>query len=755
MAINLIVSTALWAVWRRDRSQAFTYYLSLAGFVALVGPLAYLAWRQPAVGWSMLGALALVAYDSGYFTLLTYGVSHLASRPLRHSTLVILATIVALIDIVLLAFDSRTAQAVSGILSTGVGVIAMIWLWPLAWPERLTGVLLVLLGLNQFTYVALGDAGVAAQAGVAGMLRVCLGFALVHAAVRRSSGEAERMRRNFAAMAQHSHQGVAVVRGESVLYANAALLRIYGLEQLSDFGPRFRDLSIPEEERAAVRERHRRLMSGAIAREDWEGTRFRSDGSLIRLRFSGWRIDWDGTPAEQVIVSDDTEIHEATQALLYRATHDELSGLPNRSALLQRLRELCGRTDAAPFALLLLDVDRFKLFNDAHSYALGDEVLKALARALSQGLAGRNEVMHLGEDEFAVVAPWAKTDPQVEELIDEVRRVVSAPLRLAQHNFFIDVSMGVAAFPTHAREPERLLRAADAAMHDAKHTPGTSVTRAAARFEQGSSEALAQEQALRAGIRDGEFHLVYEPKIHADSAMLIGFEALARWNRPGMGTISPLHFIATAERTGLISALGTTILTETCRQIAEWRRALGGSVPIAVNVSPMQLLDPDFPDIVAHTLRRFDVPAHLLSLEITETAAVAHLEQACEQLRRIRALGVDVALDDFGAGFSSLSMLRSLPVQAVKIDRSLIDPMPADDAVAVVRAICALASALSLAVVAEGVESEDHALAARDAGCDALQGYLFSHPLAPAAAAHWIRRSRSGVSAAHAGLGGR
>jgi EAL domain-containing protein (putative c-di-GMP-specific phosphodiesterase class I) len=371
--------------------------------------------------------------------------------------------------------------------------------------------------------------------------------------------------------------------------------------------------------------------------------------------------------------------------------------------------------------------------------------------------------MRLGEDEFALLATTAPgtapptlaandttvmdsvtdgaadAEPRARALAHDVRQMLQQPIALSRHRFFLDVSIGVALHPASAREPEALLRSANAAMHEAKRTPGTSLQFAEERFERGSGATLEAEQALRAGIEAAEFNLVYQPKVDARSGALVGFEALVRWDRPGLGRISPLEFIPAAERTGLIRPLGSLILTLACRQIAEWQRSFDRVVPVAVNVSPLQLLDPGFVELVLATLHHFGVAARLLSLEITESAAVTHMEQARERIGELRSHGIEVALDDFGTGFSSLNMLRSLPLTSIKIDRSLIDPMPAPDATAVVKAICDLAGALRLEVVAEGVESVAHAQAALAAGCGVLQGYLYARPLDAQEAAAWMR----------------
>jgi diguanylate cyclase (GGDEF)-like protein len=507
---------------------------------------------------------------------------------------------------------------------------------------------------------------------------------------------------------------------------------------------------MPESERAAGRTRHRQLLSGELKQADWSGERFRFDGTPIRLRFSAWRVDWDGEAAEQLVVSDETAQHDATTALLHQATHDELTGLPNRSALLARLRDMCTAGDG--FALLLLDVDRFKLFNEAHGHSVGDDVLRALAASLEKTLQGRAETMRLGEDEFALLAPAQDSEHTAHQVAQAVRELLAQPVALPGHEFFLDVSMGVALHPAHGRDPEALLRAANAAMHEAKHTPGTSLQFAEERFERGSGATLLAEQALRAGLKNEEFSLVYQPKVEIRSALrppvLVGFEALVRWDPPGGGRISPLQFIPAAERTGMIRELGKLILELACAQIVAWRGRFGHCVPVAVNVSPLQLLDTGFVDEVLRTLQRHGVPTGLLSLEITESVAVTHMEQARGRIAQLRAQGIEVALDDFGTGFSSLNMLRSLPLRTVKIDRTLIEPLPARDATAVVKAICDLAATLELDVIAEGVETAAQSEALRAAGCHVMQGYLYARPLAPAEAARWLDRADPAAQAA-------
>lgn len=743
--VNLVVGLALWMVWRRERGQQFARWLGLSFMVQAISPPAFLAWQTGSSAASAVGFCVLLVAASTSLTLWMVGAAWLAGRPMGRWR--ILAGVAGLVVTggVALTWDPRLAQAVGATLTTLAAAVALGWLYRSGVYERLAGIAMVLLGLNQFIWVLDGNDGLPLQAGIATLLRVVLGVTLVHAAVTRRQGEADRLRDQFSHLIERSHQGVAVMQGEEMKYANPALLRIYGLarEGGSELAgmQKWRDNTMGEAERAVARERHRRIVSGEIAQDHWEGERYSFDGRTLRLRFSAWKVDWDGRPAEQIVVTDDTAHFDAMQTLLQQATHDELTGLPNRSALLQRLRELCAAEPSPPFALLLLDVDRFKLFNEAHGHSVGDEVLRALATGLAARLGTLAEVMRLGEDEFALLATAEPAERRARELADAVCELLLLPVELAHHRFFLDVSMGIALHPQTAIEPEALLRSANAAMHEAKRTPGTSVQFSEARFERGSGATLDAEQALRAGMKNYEFSVVYQPKVDARTHALVGFEALARWDRRGVGEVEPNEFISAAERTGLIGALGYLILTLACRQIAAWRDSLGRTVPVAVNVSPLQLLDPGFPDLVLRTLERFAVPAESLTLEITESAAVTQMAQARDQIGQIRAFGIEVALDDFGTGFSSLNMLRSLPLSAVKIDRTLIDPMPAPDASAVVKAICDLAAALRIEVVAEGVETQAHASSALAAGCQVLQGFLFARPLVPEAAAAWLRPS--------------
>ncbi|MBK6591299.1 MAG: EAL domain-containing protein [Burkholderiales bacterium] len=746
-AVSLIMGCALVLVWRRDPTQTFTRYIGWANLVQLLVPMTYLLKTHGGGLADTVGNFALAGVAALYSTLLLVGTAHLASKPIPRQFVWTSLVLMAVINSLAIGWDGpRLGQASMGSINTVLGVICTYWLWNADVgrykSEKLVGPLLVLLGLIQFIYVTYQEEGAALLATLGALLRLTLGLVLLYAALDRGTVATRNLQTRFERLTERSHQGIMISFGDnSIVYANPACLAIYGVQNLAELGLATVARTIPKAERIKVARLLYEIQNGQEDDATFEATRHRADGTPMWLRFHYFRTEWDGTPAVQVLISDETDRHQASQALVYQAMHDELTGLPNRAAMIQCLRKRCESSgEIERFVLVLMNIDRFKLFNEAHGPSMGDEVLKSMGQALRAAMGDDCEIMRLAGDEFALVsAPKGGGDTAV-EMVTRVRNLLATPLWVAGQEFFLDASLGIALYPNSARDAESLLRAANAAMHVAKRTPGTSYRLAEKAFERGSSNALEQEQALRAGIDRGEFQLVYQPKVHAQTGRLASFEALARWNRPGVGLVSPVEFIPAAERTGLIGALGTALLKQACRQIAVWLQQYGQCVPVAVNVSPLQLLDPRFPNLVANTLQAHAVEPRWLTLEITESSAVQNMEQTTVQVEQLRSLGVHVAMDDFGTGFSSLNMLRSLRLHTVKIDRGLIEPLPVPDAVAVVRAICQLADALHLHVVAEGVETSEQAAASREAGCGELQGFLYSRPLSSEDVGPWLSR---------------
>jgi diguanylate cyclase (GGDEF)-like protein len=737
--IYLVVGIGLLLVWQRHRTQAFARDIGCSTLFAALLPLGYLTNGLAPAPWNGLGLPLVVLGAVPNLLFLASGVMRLSGRCLPYGAAALIVAL-ALSALLLPPIEMRLlcwALFNLSVLLT-VGALATRWLWHAGTAMRLAGPLLIGLALSQLPLIVYGEQGLTPNLVLATLLRASIGAVFGLSALDGALREAGKLAARFQLLTEHAQQGVAVTDGARILYANPAVRRIYGMPLGLDNHTEFANLP-PQTFNVELLQRYHRQVQdqpGTVA--TWEGRREVAGGRVLELRFEAWRVEWDGQPATQVLITDDTERNASARELLHQATHDKLTGLPNRTVLMQRLKEYCYLTDGAlQCTLVVLNIDRFKLFNQSQGLVAGDQLLVAFAGLLRDALGAGAELMRLGGDEFAVIDPDGAS---ARDIGARLRAACARPLRLADGEYVVDASMGVAIFPDHAVDAEALLRAANAAMYQAKRIPGTALALAERRYAQLTGMALENEQALRKGIRNQELYLDYQPKVDAASGKLLGFEALARWQRPGVGLVSPVEFIVIAERTGLISELGASLLERACRQIASWRAQLGTCVPVAVNVSPMQLLDQGFPQLVERVLRETGIPSACLTLEITESAAIENLESTQIQLDHLRGLGIELAMDDFGTGFSSLSMLRELPLSTLKIDRGLIAPLPAPDAVAVVTAICQLASALDLQVVAEGIETLEQANAARDAGCHTLQGYFYARPLAVADAGDWLQR---------------
>ena len=742
VAANAVIGASMLILWQRNPTQKFTAALAFSCFAQLVASAAYVAVRSTHPLIANAGVFLVSLASSAYLSLMISGVRYLSGYQDGLGRVFALFFGISAINLISLNIVSPlVAQGIFAASLTAVGVLSLYWLWKIErdvfGPRRFVGRFVLLLGLNQFTYVLLGDAGVAQQASVGTVLRIALALAVFGSAVQLITDEAKRLQHRFERLSEVSAQGIVILQSDAVVYANPASLTIYGVKAPQTMALSTLVSSVPKDERSEVTNRIERIRSGQSDGATFEALRFKANGEPIWLRFQYFRSEWDGDPAIQILISDETERHETARALELKTRQDELTGLPNRSVLISMLDQRCKSAETVQFSVILLDIDRFKSFNESHGYMLGDSVLKALATALRKVVEERHSVMRLGEDEFAIVSAVGCAHDEAQGIAEQISVLLSRSLSVGNSEYFLDCSMGISLFPDDATDPNSLLRAADAAQDSAKNAPGTTY-RFAHPQSLSNGAAFEQEQALRAGFTRSEFKLYYQPKVDSHTSELKSFEALARWDRPGYGMVSPLEFIAVAERIGMIGVLGTEFLKQACTQINLWRAQHGRCVPVAVNVSPLQMLDVNFPNVVEGILKDYAVPPEFLTLEITESSAVQNLESTIQQVKQLQRMGVFVAMDDFGTGFSSLNMLRTLPLHTIKIDKGLIDPLPQADAVEVVRAICTLAAALKLHVVAEGVETQAQAIAARDAGCGELQGYLFSRPLVPNDANAWL-----------------
>lgn len=431
---------------------------------------------------------------------------------------------------------------------------------------------------------------------------------------------------------------------------------------------------------------------------------------------------------------------QAEHRYMQLATRDPLTGLPNRAALLDRLNQAlhAAARGGHRLAFMFLDLDRFKLINDSLGHAVGDELLQAVAERLHRAVREADTVARLGGDEFAILLHEPRDADSALRVVDKLLDSLRRPVALGSHALTVRASVGIAFYPEHGDSADQLMRHADLAMYQAKQDASVGYCVYEPRLDLAAQSRLTLEQDLREALPRGQLALHYQPQINLARGTLTGAEALLRWMHPQQGLVSPARFIPLAEETGLILAIGEWVLMQAARQLARWRAA-GLDVPrMSVNVSPLQLTA----DLLRQVERALDdtglAPSDL-ELEITETAITADGPLVLDLLSRLRALGVGVAVDDFGVGFSSLAMLRRLPVSTLKIDRCFVNEIARNSQDATItRAIVDLAQGLDLRVVAEGVERTDQSLILGSLGCQEAQGYLFSPPLEADALADWL-----------------
>ncbi len=444
---------------------------------------------------------------------------------------------------------------------------------------------------------------------------------------------------------------------------------------------------------------------------------------------------------------------ETLSATLNQARTDDLTGLGNRRMLIETLSKRVGNGVALPTALLVMDLDRFKEVNDSLGHEMGDELLKQMRPRLEGVLSGQHVACRLGGDEFAVVMDLTMhttADAMIGaagDVAESIRRAMQKPFVLGQTDIFIDVSLGVAVSPTHTVSADGLLRLADVAMYEAKRNRyGVSVYRPG--LENVNNHRLAIASDLRTALRQGqEIQTYFQPKMDLRSGTIVGVEALVRWYHPTRGVIPPDEFVHIAEDTGQSALLTATVLERALAQASEWK-ADGIELPIAVNLYGSDLRSDAIVDRISDVLERHVLPAHLLQIEITEASLVSDPAGARRILNQLHGLGVRVALDDYGTGYSSLAYLREFPIDELKLDKTFAMGMLRDQTSwIIVRSTIELAHALEMTIVAEGVEDEVVCEELVTLGCDIGQGYYWSRPLAATELNRWMREHR--VLSAH------
>jgi diguanylate cyclase (GGDEF)-like protein/PAS domain S-box-containing protein len=431
------------------------------------------------------------------------------------------------------------------------------------------------------------------------------------------------------------------------------------------------------------------------------------------------------------LFSDITARKQAEESVRRLAHFDPLTHLPNRSLLMDRAGQaLCMASRAnEKFALMFIDLDRFKNINDSMGHAAGDELLRQLARRLLDCVRSSDTVARVGGDEFVIVLTQILKIGDVAAIAQKLLAAIGAPIALHEQEITMSASIGICIFPDDATDVGTIMRNADAAMYDAKSSGRNRFQFYTREMNERALEKLATENALRRALQCEELVLHYQPQFKISTGELVGFEALIRWNRPSVGLVPPDEFIPIAEERGLIGQIDHWALRESVRQIAQWR-SRGLRVPrIAVNVSAHEFHQLGFFEQVRDVIREYGVPADCVELEITEGVAMRDTQATINLLKQLHEFGVHLSIDDFGTGFSSLNYLRCFPVDKIKIDRSFIHEMLASaSAMAVVQGIVGLAKCLDLEVIAEAVETEEQLHALQAAHCDLAQGFLMGRP---------------------------
>jgi diguanylate cyclase len=531
---------------------------------------------------------------------------------------------------------------------------------------------------------------------------------------RRSELEVDRMRD----LANASVEGLLVCDGEAIVSVNTSFVALTGLSGSDLVGARL-DKCFPDE---AARER---LLSGDTL--PVETSLRHRDGSVTPVELILRPIVFAGRPHHVVAVRDLQARKQAEQHIRYLADHDTLTALPNRNHFNERIdQEIAALGKTESLAVLRLDLDRFKEINDLFGHAAGDAVLRTVASRVTAILDERQMMARLSGDEFAILMPGVANPAAASRLAERILEAVRPTGDALQTNS-VSTSIGIALYPNDATDRELLLSHTDTALHRAK-TEGRNTYRF---FEADMGAEVRDrrtlEHDLRLAIARDELALVYQPQKDIRSEAITGFEALLRWKHQERGNISPAVFIPVAEESGAILEIGDWVLKTACREAATWTRPL----TVAVNVSAVQLANPNFVRELHEILIDTGLPPRRLEIEITETALVRDFDRALTTLRQIKALGIGIAMDDFGTGYSSLSNLRAFPFNKIKIDGSFIKSVNSNEqAATIVRAVLGLGRGLGLPVLAEGVETAAELKFLQDECCDEVQGYLLGRPAA-------------------------
>jgi diguanylate cyclase (GGDEF)-like protein/PAS domain S-box-containing protein len=543
---------------------------------------------------------------------------------------------------------------------------------------------------------------------------------------------------------------VWITSAGKVVYANPAARRLFGAGAPAHL--------VGTDARARVPPEWRRQMAHAISR-DRGGARAprcalqlrRLDGALVDVEFFGCVLQPDGTGPVMNVAHDVTEQRRHEKAIEHQATHDLLTGLPNRALFLDRLAHAIHRAERhhGRLAVMFVDLDRFKSINDTLGHAAGDELLCTVSARLKLCVREADTVARLGGDEFVLLLDHPLCDATPAMIAERVARRLGQPVLLGGVDHVVTGSIGVSIYPGDGVKAEALLRQADIAMYRAKEGGRNGFQFFTHDMQSCLDARVTLEQGLHRALARNEFVLHFQPQVDMRSGRIVAVEALLRWQSPELGLVQPLQFIPVAEESSLIQQIGQWVLEQACATLRAWRDAGVALVPMAVNVAASQFSDRGMDQQVAATLARHGVEPRLLELELTESLSMRDPEASVALMHRLKATGIGISIDDFGTGYSNLSYLKRFPVDKLKIDQSFTAGLASDPHdCAIVCAVIRMAHSLGLRAIAEGVESEAQWRILAASGCDEVQGFYYSRPLPEADMLALLGREAAGAAAA-------
>jgi diguanylate cyclase (GGDEF)-like protein/PAS domain S-box-containing protein len=529
------------------------------------------------------------------------------------------------------------------------------------------------------------------------------------------------------------------------VHANSFLCKLLGYTREELLELTVKQISHPEDRNVAD-EMRAKLHAGEISSFHVEKRYLRKDGTPVWVALTiSLQRDPAGRPLHDITIAQDISARKQAEARVqYLATHDALTGLPNRVMFAEMVNHAIGaaRRHGWRCAVMFIDLDRFKQVNDTLGHEAGDALLRELSQRIKQNLRASDMAARLGGDEFVVLLQELRGTEEAGVVARKLLSTAMAPVSIAGMECRVTASIGVSMFPDDATDEPSLMKHADIAMYHAKEEGRNNFQIYDHVWGEQSLERMTLESQLRGALEGHELSLHYQAKLNLSDHSISGVEALLRWNNAELGAVPPSRFIPIAEETGLILPIGRWVLRTACEQAIAWQRSGLPPVRVAVNLSPRQLSDPELLPALADVLRSTGLAPDLLELEVTESSMMQDAEMAVQVLTALKGMGVRLAIDDFGTGYSSLAQLNRFPIDTLKVDRSFIRNIPNDDeGRAIAEAIIAMGRTLKLTVVAEGVETDDQRVFLRDLSCDEMQGYLFSKPVSADDFADLLRRN--------------